>query len=88
MSLLAAVCFAILGTPPVLWLERKHIPSAVAVLLVVAGMITIMLGLAAIVRASNQQLLHPVARLSGSGPSSLPFPPCSWPSSTWGSAGP
>jgi predicted PurR-regulated permease PerM len=36
----------------VLWLERKHIPSVVAVLLVVAGMITILLIVGAIVGAS------------------------------------
>ncbi len=41
-----------LGTPPVLWLERKRIPSVVAVLLVVAGMITILLIVGAIVGAS------------------------------------
>jgi len=39
VSFLLAVFLAMLGTPPVLWLERKRIPSVVAVLLVVAGMI-------------------------------------------------
>jgi AI-2 transport protein TqsA len=34
VSLLIAVFFAILGIPPVLWLERKRIPTIVAVLLV------------------------------------------------------
>jgi predicted PurR-regulated permease PerM len=52
VSFLVAVFFAIIGTPPVLWLERKLIPSVVAVLLVVAGMITILLIVGAIVGAS------------------------------------
>ena len=39
VAFLVAVFLAMLGTPPVLWLERKRIPSVVAVLLVVAGMI-------------------------------------------------
>lgn len=41
-SFLVAVFLAVIGTPPVLWLERKRIPSVVAVLLVVTGMITIL----------------------------------------------
>jgi len=53
VSFLVAVFFAIIGTPPVLWLERKRIPSVVAVLLVVAGMITILLIVGAIVGAST-----------------------------------
>jgi len=52
VSFLVAVFFAILGTPPLLWLKRKRIPSFVAVLLVVAGMITILLIVGAIVGAS------------------------------------
>jgi predicted PurR-regulated permease PerM len=52
VSFLVAVFFAIIGTPPVLWLERKRIPSVVAVLLVVAGMVTILLIVGAIVGAS------------------------------------
>lgn len=39
VSFLVAVFLAVIGTPPVLWLERKRIPSVVTVLLVVAGMI-------------------------------------------------
>ncbi len=34
---------ALLGTPPVLWLKEKHVPSGVAVLVVMTGMITILL---------------------------------------------
>jgi AI-2 transport protein TqsA len=52
VSFLIAVFFAVIGTPPVLLLERKRIPSVVAVLLVVTGMITILLILGAIVGAS------------------------------------
>src|SRR5208337_1678926 len=40
---LFAVFLAMLGTPLVLWLERNRIPSVVAVLIVVTGMITILL---------------------------------------------
>ena len=52
VAFLVAVFLAMLGTPPVLWLERKRIPSVVAVLLVVAGMIAILLLAGAIVGAS------------------------------------
>lgn len=51
-SFLVAVFLAVIGTPPVLWIERKRIPSVVAVLLVVTGMITILLIVGAIVGAS------------------------------------
>ena len=43
VSFLIAVFLALLGTPPVLWLRRKRIPSFVAVLIVVSGMIVILL---------------------------------------------
>jgi AI-2 transport protein TqsA len=43
VSSLVAVFLAALGTPQVLWLERKRVPSVVAVLIVVAGMIAILL---------------------------------------------
>ncbi|HWR73951.1 MAG TPA: AI-2E family transporter [Nitrospirota bacterium] len=52
VSVLVAVFLAILGTPPVLWLERKRIPSAVAVLIVVAGMIVILLIVGGLVATS------------------------------------
>jgi hypothetical protein len=35
VSFLFAVFLAVLGTPPVLWLERKRVPSLVAVLITV-----------------------------------------------------
>jgi AI-2 transport protein TqsA len=52
VSFLVAIFLAMLGTPPVLWLERKRVPSFVAVLLVVAGMVAILLIVGAIVGAS------------------------------------
>ncbi len=52
VSFMVAVFLAMLGTPPVLWLERKRIPSVVAALIVVAGMITVLLIAGAIVGAS------------------------------------
>ena len=51
-ALLVAVFLAMLGTPPVLWLERKRIPTLVSVLLVVAAMVAILLAAGAIVGAS------------------------------------
>jgi AI-2 transport protein TqsA len=49
---LAAVFLALIGTPPVLWLERKHVPSFVAVMVVMAGMITLLLIVGAVLGAS------------------------------------
>ena len=51
-SFLVAVFLAVIGTPPVLWLERKRVPSLVAVLIVVAGMITILLMIGVVVGTS------------------------------------
>lgn len=50
--ILVSIFLAMLGAPPVLWLERKRLPSLAAVLLVVAGMITILLIIGVIVGAS------------------------------------
>ena len=52
VSFLLAVFLATLGTPPVLWLERKRIPSVVAVLLVVSGMIAVLLVVGGLVGTS------------------------------------
>jgi len=52
VSFLVAVFLATLGTPPVLWLERKRVPTFVAVLLVVGGMVAVLLIVGAIVGAS------------------------------------
>ena len=41
--LLISFFLALLGTPPVLWLKEKHIPSGIAVLIVMAGMIIIII---------------------------------------------
>jgi len=49
---LVSVFLAVIGTPSVLWLTRKRIPSIVAVLIVVAGMITILLSIGALVGSS------------------------------------
>ena len=40
---LVSVFLALIGTPPVLWLERKHVPCFIAVMIVMAGMITLLL---------------------------------------------
>ena len=50
--LLFAVFLAVIGTPPVLWLERKRVPYIVAVLLVVAGMATGLVVMGVLVGAS------------------------------------
>jgi AI-2 transport protein TqsA len=49
---LVSIFLAILGAPLVLWLKRKRLPSLVAVLLVMTGMITILLIAGALVGAS------------------------------------
>ena len=51
-SFLVAVFLSIIGTPPVLWLKRKRFPSLIAVLIVVAGMITILLMIGVVVGTS------------------------------------
>ena len=50
--LLFAVFLALIGTPPVLWLERKRIPSIVAVITVMACMVTLLLLVGGFVGAS------------------------------------
>ncbi len=49
---LFSVFLAILGTPPLLWLEKKHVPSVIAVLTVVGGIICIFLIIGALVGTS------------------------------------
>ncbi|HCA79661.1 MAG TPA: hypothetical protein DEP53_08005 [Bacteroidetes bacterium] len=49
---LAAVFLALLGTPPVLWLERKRVPSFLAVMIVMGGIITFLLIIIAVVGTS------------------------------------
>ncbi|MBA4312588.1 MAG: hypothetical protein C0417_08150 [Chlorobiaceae bacterium] len=43
---------ALIGTPPVLWLERKRVPSIVAVMIIMVGMITFLLIIGAVVGTS------------------------------------
>jgi predicted PurR-regulated permease PerM len=52
VTFLVSIFLAVIGTPLVLWLERKRIPSVVAVLTVVAGMITLLLIVGAVVGTS------------------------------------
>ena len=49
---LVSVFLALIGTPPVLWLERKRVPSFLAVMIVMAGMITLLLIIGVVVGAS------------------------------------
>jgi predicted PurR-regulated permease PerM len=49
---LVSIFLAVIGTPLVLWLERKRIPSVVAVLTVVAGMIILLLMIGTVVGTS------------------------------------
>jgi AI-2 transport protein TqsA len=49
---LFSVFLALIGTPPVLWLERKRVPSAIAVLIVMIGMIILLLIVGGVVVAS------------------------------------
>ncbi|MCX6145080.1 MAG: AI-2E family transporter [Ignavibacteriales bacterium] len=49
---LVSVFLALIGTPPVLWMERKHVPSFVAVMIVIAVMITLLLTIGAVVGSS------------------------------------
>jgi len=50
--LLLSVFLALLGTPPVLWLKRKRVPSFVAVMIVMAGMIALLLIIGGVVGTS------------------------------------
>jgi predicted PurR-regulated permease PerM len=54
--LLASVFLAVIGTPQVHWLERKRIPSAAAVLIVIAGMLVILLMCGVLVGTSIKSL--------------------------------
>jgi predicted PurR-regulated permease PerM len=49
---LFSVFLALIGTPPVQWLERKRVPSAVAVMIVMFSMIAILLIIGVVVGAS------------------------------------
>ncbi len=49
---LVSLFLALLGTPPVLWLQRRHVPSFLSVLIVMAAMIAFLLATAAVVGSS------------------------------------
>src|ERR1041385_4354831 len=49
---LISVFLALIGTLPVLWLERKRIPSSAGVIIVMAGMVTLMLIIGGVVGTS------------------------------------
>lgn len=49
---LVSVFLALIGTPPVLWLERKRVPSFAAVMIVIAVMITLLLLIGGVVGTS------------------------------------
>jgi predicted PurR-regulated permease PerM len=52
VCLLVSVFFAFIGKVPVLWMERKRVPSALAVLIVMAAMVAFLLSLGMVVGAS------------------------------------
>ena len=49
---LVSVFLAVLGTPPVLWLQRKRVPSVLAALMVIIGMVVLLLIAGVLVGAS------------------------------------
>lgn len=59
--MLVALFLAAIGAPPVIWLKQKHIPSVLAVLIVIAGMIAVLLMIGGIIATS-------LASFSGSIP--------------------
>jgi AI-2 transport protein TqsA len=58
VSFLVAVFLAILGTPPVLWLERRRIPTVAATLIVVTGMVSVMLIVGGLVATSLNNFIE------------------------------
>jgi AI-2 transport protein TqsA len=49
---LFSVFLALIGTPPVLWLERKRVPSSLAVMIIMACMIVFLLIIGGVARSS------------------------------------
>jgi AI-2 transport protein TqsA len=49
---LVSVFLALIGTPPVLWLERKHVPSFAAVMIIVAFIIVLLMMIGAVIGSS------------------------------------
>jgi predicted PurR-regulated permease PerM len=54
---LVSFFLALLGTPPLLWLKKKHIPSGFAVLIVMAGMVIILILISAQIGSSFSSFL-------------------------------
>ncbi len=52
VSLLVSVFLAVLATPPIRWLERKHVPRVAAVALVVTGMVLLLLASGVVIGSS------------------------------------
>ncbi len=50
--ILFSVFLALIGTPPVLWLQRKHMPSLIAVFIIMTCMVSILLIIGFVVGAS------------------------------------
>ncbi len=50
--MLVSLFLAVIGTVPVLWMERRRIPSVVAVVVVVVAMVALLLGVGVVVGAS------------------------------------
>ena len=49
---LVSLFLALLGTPPVLWLERKRVPTFLSVVIVMGGMVTFLLAVGGVVGSS------------------------------------
>src|ERR1035438_5782387 len=52
---LVAVFLALLGTPPVIWLKEKRVPSGIAVLIVMAVMIIVIVLIGAQIGSSRSE---------------------------------
>lgn len=55
---LVSVFLAVIGTSPLLWLEQKRVPSGIAVLIVVGGIIGVLLIIGALVGTSINSFLN------------------------------
>lgn len=49
---LVSLFLALLGTPPVLWLQRRHVPPFLSVVIVMGGMVTFLLAVGVVVGTS------------------------------------
>jgi len=62
--LLVSVFLALLSTPILIRLERKGVPSSLAVMIIMAGIITLLLMSVAVIGASLKLPVRSVAKLS------------------------